>query len=186
MRTPGFVLALNVFFLTGATVVSADQHEQASLVTFNHPVEVPGKILPAGTYLFRLMGSSGDRNIVEVFNANFTRLEDMFPTILDRRAEPSDRMMIEFDKPASGSPKAIKSWFFQGAVWGQRFVYPRATAVQIAKANNEPVYSTSADLKPYISHPLITDHDTDALKINQAPVEEIQPSGVETPLPAQE
>jgi len=37
------------------------------VVTFSGPVEIPGKALPAGTYVFKLLDSQGNRNIVQVF-----------------------------------------------------------------------------------------------------------------------
>lgn len=41
----------------------ADEWDQKTIVNFNGPVEVPGRVLPAGTYVFKLADSSSDRNI---------------------------------------------------------------------------------------------------------------------------
>lgn len=40
------------------------------------------------------------------------------------------------------SPVAIKSWFYPGDNFGQRFVYPKRAAVQIAQTYQQPVPST--------------------------------------------
>ena len=48
--------------------VKADQHDKKTIVTFNAPVEIPGKALPVGTYVFKLLDSMGNRNIVQVFD----------------------------------------------------------------------------------------------------------------------
>jgi hypothetical protein len=41
----------------------ADESNQATQATFSAPFEVPGKVLPAGTYWFTLMNDDSDRNL---------------------------------------------------------------------------------------------------------------------------
>jgi hypothetical protein len=64
------LLAISMF---GATVLSsarADTWDKKTVVTFNQAVEVPGKVLPAGTYTFQLLDSPSDRHIVQIFTAD--------------------------------------------------------------------------------------------------------------------
>ena len=44
----------------------ADQWNKETIVTFSHPVEVPGKVLPAGTYVMKIANSQ-DRQVVQIF-----------------------------------------------------------------------------------------------------------------------
>lgn len=53
-----------------APAARADEWDKLTVLTFNEPVEVPGKILPAGTYVFKLADSESDRNIVQVFTGD--------------------------------------------------------------------------------------------------------------------
>ena len=46
---------------------TADEWDQKTVFTFGGPVEIPGQVLPAGTYVFKLADSPSDRNIVQVF-----------------------------------------------------------------------------------------------------------------------
>jgi len=46
---------------------TADEWDQKTVFTFSGPVEIPGQVLPAGTYVFKLADSPSDRNIVQVF-----------------------------------------------------------------------------------------------------------------------
>ncbi len=51
--------------------VNADESDKLTVFTFSQPVEIPGgKVLPAGTYAFKLLDSPGDRNIVQIFDKN--------------------------------------------------------------------------------------------------------------------
>jgi hypothetical protein len=46
----------------------ADMSNQRTILKFSGPVEMPGKILSAGTYIFKLASSQSNRNIVQMFS----------------------------------------------------------------------------------------------------------------------
>jgi hypothetical protein len=56
----------------------ADDWDQKTIFTFSGPVEIPGQVLSAGTYVFKLADSASDRNIVQVFNKDQNHLYGMF------------------------------------------------------------------------------------------------------------
>ncbi len=56
--------------LVAPSAMMADQEDKASKLTFSEPVEVPGQVLPAGTYWFTMADSPSDRNIVQIWNAD--------------------------------------------------------------------------------------------------------------------
>src|SRR5580658_7482530 len=89
----------------------AENWNQRTVFTFSGPVEIPGQILPAGTYVFKLADSSSNRNIVQVFNKDENCLFGTFLAIPDYRLHISDKTMIRFEERAAGSPQAIKAWF---------------------------------------------------------------------------
>jgi hypothetical protein len=62
---------------------AADDFDQKTVFTFSGPVEIPGQVLSAGTYVFKLADSSSDRNIVQVFNKDETHLYGTFLAIPD-------------------------------------------------------------------------------------------------------
>jgi LPXTG-motif cell wall-anchored protein len=45
---------------------------------------------------------------------------------------------------AAGRPQALKTWFYPANNFGIEFVYPKATAVQIAEASHQPVYAAES------------------------------------------
>lgn len=180
MRSPGLLsIAAGALLLAGAISLSADEYNKLTKMTFSGPVEVPGKVLPAGTYIFKLLGSQSNRNIVEIYNADQTQLEDLILAVPDQRLRPTGKTVVQFSERTAGSPEALKAWFYPGSVYGEEFVYPHDRAVQLAKANNEPVYSTRDDLTQYKSEHLKSDQDPDAVKIRNSQVKEVQPNGQE-------
>jgi len=128
---------------------AADDWNNRTTVTFSGPVEVPGvgaQILPAGTYLFKLMDSPSDRNIVQIFNEDGTHLYTTILAIPNYRLRVTDNTVMTFRERAEGQPQAIRAWFYPGANWGQEFVYPRARAIELAKIAQTPVLATPIDL----------------------------------------
>jgi hypothetical protein len=166
--------ALGIF----APTALADEWNKLTEVTFSGPVEVPGKVLLAGTYEFKLLDSPSDRNIVLIYNADQTKLEDTILGIPDQRFRTTGKTVIQFSERPAGSPPALKAWFYPGSQIGIAFVYPHERAVALAKANNEPVLSTRSDLSPYASKQ-IKPGDADATKVKSSPVKSVQPSGEE-------
>jgi hypothetical protein len=175
-----FALA-GALLATLAPMARADEWDKLTKVTFNEPVEVPGKVLVAGTYVFKLLDSPSDRTIVEIYNADQTMLEDLVLAVPDQRLRPTDKPVITFSERTAGSPEALKAWFYPGSVNGYEFVYPRERAVALAKANKEEVYSTRADISPYKSKQMKRG-DPDAAKFKQTPVKKTQPNGSEQEL----
>jgi hypothetical protein len=105
----------------------ADEWNKKTEFQFNQPVQIPGKVLSPGKYMFELLDSQSDRNIVQVFSENSNGSESLVATIQAIPAHVSktpDKPIIQFEERPSGSPEAIHSWFYQGENTGWTFVYP--------------------------------------------------------------
>jgi hypothetical protein len=78
----GTVLCLTVLCLLVAPKAKADELDRKTVIAFSGPVEVPGsgaQVLPAGTYIFKVLDSPSDRHIVQISNRDETHV---FTTIL--------------------------------------------------------------------------------------------------------
>src|ERR1700688_2069992 len=124
---------------------AADENGQKIVFTFRGPVGVPGQVLSAGTYVFKLMDSPADRNIVQVFSKDEKHLYGTFLAVPDERLRPAGKPIITFDERPADSPEAVKAWFYPGDNTGHAFVYPKPKAVALAKANNTSVPSMPAE-----------------------------------------
>jgi hypothetical protein len=101
----------------------ADEWNKETIATFSAPVEIPGRVLSAGTYVFKLLDSPGDRNIVEIWNGDKSQLVAIILTIPDYRVEPTDTPTFQLKEQAGDAPMALHSWFYPGDNMGQEFVY---------------------------------------------------------------
>jgi hypothetical protein len=138
-------LAASTIGLALVTGARADDWNKKTVLTFTQPVEVSGHVLPAGTYTFKLANTLSDRHIVQIFNADGSKLIATVTAIPNYRMTSTDQTVIKFREVPAGSPEAIKAWFYPGATTGQEFVYPKHRAVVLAKASNTPVPAMAAD-----------------------------------------
>ena len=132
----GLIIAFAVFFELAA---HADESDRASTITFNEPIQIPGQVLPAGSYLFKLIDSDTDRNIVQVFNTDRTVLYATLPTIATDRQEPAEDTMLTLARPEAGGPSVLVNWFYPGHETGNEFVYPKQTEKELATDKQETI-----------------------------------------------
>jgi hypothetical protein len=97
-----------------APAAKADEWNKETVVTFSGPVEVPGKDLPAGTYVFKLADSDSSRNIVEIFTGDKQHLLTTFIAIHKTRLTPPNTTIVTFDEEAVGTAEAVKAGSIRG------------------------------------------------------------------------
>jgi hypothetical protein len=133
------VITLTLLVGMFANAAQSDRRAKRTILTFSQPIEVPGRVLPAGTYTFRLLDSSSYRNIVQIWNEDQTQLITTVIAIPNYRLEPTSETVIKFHERPGDSPEALRAWFYPGDEFGQEFVYPKTRAIQLAQASNEIV-----------------------------------------------
>jgi hypothetical protein len=173
-----------------APAAKADDWNQKTVITFSGPVEIPGvhlkgwSILPAGTYVFKLLNSQSDRHIVQIFSADESTVYATILAIPNERLTATDKTVITFRERPAGEPEALRAWFYPGMTSGQEFVYPKAKAMQIAQETNTPVLS--ADIPAETAEPIQSATEPAAVALIQAPVETVDPTPAATPTPQAE
>jgi len=137
--------------LFGAVVtpnVRADQENKKTVMTFSQPIEIPGQILPAGTYTFKLLDSQSDRHIVQIWDADGSHLITTVLAINNVRLKPTGKTVVKFAERSGDNPEALKAWFYPGDNFGQEFVYPRQRATELATESNNSVPAISDESAP--------------------------------------
>lgn len=162
--------------------VNADTWDKKTIVTFSQPVEIPGvgaQVLPAGTYVFKLLHSSSNRNIVQIFNKDQNHVYATILAIPNFRLQATDKTVITFGERAAGTPEAIRAWFYPGANWGQEFVYPKTRAIELAKITHQPVLAMPAELAPNLVTSAKSVDEPPVVALKEAPVTAVKPTGDE-------
>ena len=191
MKRSNAVTTAACLVLMGAvlpTAAKADEWNRKTVITFSGPVEIPGVhlkgwgVLPAGTYVFKILDSQSDRHIVQIFNKSETVVYATILAIPNYRLQATDKTTITFRERPAGQPEALRAWFYPGRNWGEEFVYPKEKAMMIAKETNTPVLYTPAAVPVEVAE-LPKERDAPVfLEMKRAPVAAIQPSGEEAKL----
>jgi hypothetical protein len=178
LRLGQFLCVLTVVLAAGF-VANASESDKKTIFTFSQPVELPGVALPAGTYVFKVLDSLTDRNIVQVFNKDETKLIGTFVTIPDYTPQPSDKTIVKFSETSAGGPKAIKEWFYPGENVGWEFVYPKKRAVELAKASHQAVPSMPDNMTSNITQQAKNSSDSSVIALKQTPIKAEEANGAE-------
>lgn len=151
------LMACAVWFTPTA---KADEWDKLTVFTFQEPVEIPGQVLPAGTYVFKLLDSPGDRNIVQIFTEDQKQLVATIMAIPNYRLDPTGKTVMTFEERAAGSPQALHAWFYPGDNFGFEFVYPKvetpivAQTAEPAPAAPAPEPQQAAAEQPVVEQPV--------------------------------
>jgi len=155
--------------------------EHKTVVSFTGPVEVPGsnpQVLPAGSYMFKVVDSKSNRNIVQVSNKEETHVYTTILAIPTHRDVDTDKTVMTFEERAAGEPQALRAWFYPHERSGQEFVYSKDRATQLAKSSNSPVpYSDSASSNASVS----TATSRPGTETNSSPIMTMMPTGQSAP-----
>src|SRR5271165_1574168 len=183
---------LGIGLLSGTLLPSAkaDEWDRKTVLTFSGPVEIPGvhlkgwAILPAGTYVFKVMDSQSDRHIVQIFSEDEKTVYATILAIPNYRLQATDKTVITFSERPAGEPEALRAWFYPGKNWGDEFVYPKARAMVIAQTTNLPVLFTPAEIAVEVAEPIKTADAPVVMELKRAPIMAVQPTGEQVQMAA--
>jgi hypothetical protein len=184
-RTTNAIMGTFAALVLGATLATAQapDTDNTTIVTFSAPVSLPGVTLPAGSYIFKLADSQVNRNIVQVFDKDRSKIFATILAIPAERDKPADETVITFSESPANMAPAIRYWYYPGDKRGQEFAYPKKQAQEIANAAHTSVLAidaedTSADAmtKGEVTHVEPTDaNQAQAAQPQQPPAQAEQP-----------
>lgn len=187
-RTAPIVVCFALASMAFAPAAKADDWNKKTTITFSEPIEIPGvhlkgwAVLPAGTYVFKLLDSSSDRHIVQIFNADESVIYATILAIPNYRLKATDKTVMTFNEGIEGRPEALRAWFYPGRNWGEEFVYPKAKAMEIAAATKTPVLFTPRELPVEVAIPIKSASEPVVVQLKQAPIMAVQPTGEQVEL----
>jgi hypothetical protein len=116
------------------TAARADEWNKRTTLTINEPIQVANKVLDPGQYVFKLVDSSSNRNIVQIFNADQSHLIETVMAVPAYRIQPTGATRLTYWETPPGTAHAVRDWFYPGDYYGQEFPYPKNPAVLQASA----------------------------------------------------
>jgi hypothetical protein len=113
--------------------VQADEADQAIRVTFSGPVQIPGQVLPAGTYWFAVIDDRNP-NVVQILSADRSKSYGILNTISRERSVEVSNATFTLAKRRGTEPEALVAWFYPGHTIGHEFVYPKPVEQELSRA----------------------------------------------------
>jgi hypothetical protein len=145
------VLLLFALVLSGGTFASrvlANDWNKVTVITFSEPVEIPGQILPAGTYTLKLVDIASERHVVQFLDESGTHVIATVLAINNWRMHPTGKTVVRFSERSGDNPEAVRAWFYPGDNFGQEFVYPKQRAIALAIVEKEPIPALTVETIP--------------------------------------
>src|SRR5215470_4424731 len=138
--TISLVLAVVLAALSLGPSTRADDWDKKTIVTFDQDVEIPGQVLPAGTYVFKLLRNASARSVVQVWSGDESQILASLITIGDTYPNPDGKPYFVLDMSGTdeGFPPAIVSWFFAGSNDGRDFIYSGYSTTQMLTSQSQP------------------------------------------------
>lgn len=104
---------------------NADAWDKKTVLTVNQTIQVRERVLEPGQYVLKLYDSSSERHVVQIFNADQSRIIDTIIAIPKQRMEPTGDSAFTFWETPAGKARALRAWFYPGDTIGQEFPYPK-------------------------------------------------------------
>lgn len=135
-----FAVGLALAFLMVLPAARASEVDQATKLTFSRSVQIPGRVLPAGTYWF-IQGRDTDSKVVRIFSEDRLTVYAALLTQPAEHLQPVDETEITFAERGEMEPEAIVTWFYPGESIGHQFLYSKQQEKALAQNTQRTVLS---------------------------------------------
>jgi hypothetical protein len=142
-QTKPTIFVTMLAFLIMLPVARASEQDQAIKLTFDKAVQIPGHVLPAGTYWFTVLETNANPKVVRISNSDRSTVYATVATINTERSIPTDGTAITFADRGSMQPETIVNWFYPGDTSGHEFVYSDAAGKQLAQVKRHTVVAAA-------------------------------------------
>jgi LPXTG-motif cell wall-anchored protein len=137
----GTILAAGLFSVNA----QADEWNKKTVLTVNQPIQITDTYLEPGQYVLKLMDSSSDRHVVQIFNGDESHIINTVLAIPAQRVNPTSHTQFTFWETPAGSAKALRTWFYPGDNVGNEFPYPKQVRQLALLTPPAPVVNSSSD-----------------------------------------
>jgi len=182
-----FCIAATAMIFSPSANAQRTVYNKKTTFTFSGPVEIPGvhlkgyAVLPAGTYVFKLVDSQTNRHIVQIQSADEGTTYATILAIPNMRIKRTDDTVLTFRERPAGEPPALRAWFYPGEAWGDEFVYPKSRARELAMSNSTPVLYND-DAVTEVTEPIQVPTPPAVQQMTASPVMAFNPTGDEVDL----
>jgi hypothetical protein len=128
MFARNFVRTLCGVVLLGVCATSAigafNDSRRTTYFTFSRAVQLPGVVLPAGTYIFEIANHESVGDVVRVSSRDRSKVHLMkFTRPIYRQPTRDMKPTITLGESPAGNPPPVKAWYPESETRGREFLY---------------------------------------------------------------
>jgi hypothetical protein len=113
---------LGVLSTSATGAMMDDRH--TTYFTFSRTVQLPGVVLPPGTYIFEVLNPNGGSDVVRVMSRDRKRLFLLRLTRFAYRSQHGNLdSTVTLGESATGNPPTVKAWYPHSETRGREFIY---------------------------------------------------------------
>ena len=146
-------------------------------------MEIPGVhlagwgVLPAGTYVFKILDSGADRHIVQISSQDELTVYATILAIPNYRLKATDKTVITFSEDRPACPRLSEHGSIRAITWARSSYIPRPRALSWPSRPTRAVLYTPAEITPEVTTPIQSAEEPVVVELKQAPVMAVKPSG---------
>ena len=127
LRLIAVIIPVSLLLVALTPDARAGIFDKKTFVTFSQPVEIPGSVLPSGTYVIERVENA--QHVVRILSADETHVYATLLTIPEYLTQPAEKPLITLEERSVGSPQAVQAWFYPGDTTGEEFLYPKSAGI---------------------------------------------------------
>ena len=132
------ILAASLMSTVLVPALKADENNKLTTITIDQSIDVQGTVLPAGSYVIKILDSAVSRYDVLIYNAAENHVIANVLAIPAYRLRPTGDSKFMFYESAVGQAPALHTWFYPGDNSGFEFRAPKRIAQANSKQSNPP------------------------------------------------
>ena len=110
--------------LATSTTGAIPNTSRTTYFTFSRSVQLPGVVLPAGTYIFEVANPNSSGDVVRVLSRDRSKVHLMqFTRFVYRELKGDLKATISLGESSAGTPPPVKAWYPQEETRGREFIY---------------------------------------------------------------
>jgi hypothetical protein len=121
-----YAIALALFLSAGVltTLLRADEWNKETKIKIQEPISVENTVLTPGQYVLKLMESTSDRDVVQIYDHDEKHLVTTVLATAAFRLKISGDPQFTFYETRPGQVPAVRDFFYPGDQYGVEFRSP--------------------------------------------------------------
>lgn len=123
----------------------ADTNGKKITLEFKSATQIPGQVLPPGSYVFEAAGTQAGWNVVKIYNQDGSSQITTLLAYQNPQLKNTGEPILFYSRHAGIPYPVMEGWFFEGDSAAQQWAYSDKMALKIGEANHTRIPTTGTE-----------------------------------------